>query len=414
MTSVEFRLPDIGEGIAEAEVVSWLVAQGQSVQRDEPLVLIETDKSQIELPSPVAGTVRRRHAEEGATVPVGEILVTIDARAADAAALDQREPEPPRGDTGSTTSRPEEPEATDVLVRASPYVRKIAAHRGIDLTTVTGSGSDGRVLLDDLTIAPASGTDPARSTGSDSDSDSGPGPRPETRRSAAGDTVIALRGVRQRIAQAMNQTRSIPHITEWREVDATNLLAARALLRQDLPPEDASLTVLPLLLKAVLRALAVQPTMNATYDDEQGLLTVREGVALGIATSTPDGLIVPVIPDAQQLSLLELAGAVEKAAEGARTRSSTPSDLVGSSFTVSNFGALGTEFGLPLIRPPEVGIAGFGRITDRVIAVDGRAQIRPVLTVVAATDHRINDGAELARFVNNVSAAILEPIRLLA
>lgn len=409
---VEFRMPDVGEGIAEAEVLQWFAEVGDTVTVDEPMVEVETDKSIVEIPAPATGTLLKQAVAVGKVARVEKLLAIIgDPGALSEDATEGPAEEPSGGAPVGTAITTAEVSSAAALAgtsapsgprrhpMASPRTRRLAVQRGIDLTDLAGSGPHGRILEVDLDNAPSTGASDA------------PAARAGVART---DEVIELRGLRRSIARSMTEALTIPHVTEFREVDATNLLAARAALKPSFEANGMRLSVLPLLLKAVMRALAIQPSMNATFDASTETLTKHAAVHLGMATATDDGLIVPVIRDADLLDLAELTSEVERLAERARTRTATPGELTGGSFTVTNFGSFGTWMGNPVIRPPEVGIAGFGRIADRVIAVDGEAVVRPVLPMVVATDHRINDGAHLAAFVNAVADAVAQPLLLLS
>lgn len=408
---VEFHMPDVGEGIAEAEVLEWLVEVGDHITADQPIVQVETDKSVVDIPAPVTGTLLKQAVPGGKFVKVEELLAIIG----DPGALPE-EPEvsatdthaggaPVAGSAGNdeaTLVIASEPTAPRKRPMASPRTRRLARQRNVDLATVVGTGPHGRILESDLaSSAPSRATTPAAA----------PANRTTTDRT---DEVIELRGLRRSIAQSMTEALTIPHVTEFREVDASNILAARAALRPAFEANGLRLSVFPLLLKAVIRALEIVPSMNATYEATAETLTKHAGVHLGVATATDDGLIVPVVRDADLLNLTDLSQEVERLAGRARTRSATPEELTGGSFTVTNFGSFGAWLGNPVIRPPEVGIAGFGRITEKVIAVDGQALVRPVLPIVVATDHRINDGAHLAGFVNALADAVAQPLLLLS
>lgn len=408
---VEFLMPDVGEGIAEAEVLEWFVEVGDEVAADQPLCQVETDKSIVEIPSPASGVLMERRPEAGGYAAVGDLLAVIGAATqavAAGAAHDQRpatsttEPQPAARPVG--ISIPTYP-ATRPRPLASPHTRLLAAQKGIDLTTIAGSGPHGRILATDLDgQVPAR---PGRAAGNAVE-------RARASADARAEEVIELRGLRRSIARSMTDALSIPHVTEFREVDATNLLSARAALKPSFDARGLRLSVLPLLLRAVLRALELHPSMNATYDASTETLTRHRAVHLGIATATVDGLIVPVVRDADLHPLSGLVGEVDRLAERARTRTATPEELVGGTFTVTNFGSFGTWLGNPVIRPPEVAIAGFGRIESKVLALDGEPVVRPVLPIVVSTDHRINDGAHLAEFVTAIAEAVAQPLLLLS
>ena len=421
---VEFHMPDVGEGIAEAEVLQWFAEVGDVVVTDQPMVQVETDKSIVEIPAPATGTLLKQCVPVGKVAKVEALLAVIG----DPGALGDVPTGPPStpaaaeapvpdrdgssiapsvaGATGPTVlAGASDPAAARKRPMASPRTRRLAVQRGIDLTAIEGTGPHGRILEADLDHPRQVNGSPAASSAAASAARAGV---------SRANEVVELRGLRRSIARSMTEALAIPHVTEFREVDATNLLAAQSALKPAFEAKGVRLSMFPLLLKVVMRALAIQPSMNATYDAATETLTKYAGVHLGMATATEDGLIVPVIRDADTLNLMELAVEVERLAERARRRTATPQELTGGSFTVTNFGSFGTWIGNPVIRPPEVGIAGFGRITEKVIAVDGQAVVRPVLPIVVATDHRINDGAHLAGFVNAVADAVAQPLLLLS
>lgn len=398
-----FALPDVGEGIAEAEVVQWLVAEGDTITTDQPLVLIETDKSQLELPSPATGVVAGIGPAEGDVVPVGGRLVDITPSASS--------PAPARPVPGDETPREHglpsshtsggPTERTHARPLASPSTRRLAASNGVELTGVRGSGPHGRILRSDVEAILDAGDPPTE--------------RPVTP-PADTDTrsrTWKLTGLRRQIALSMTESLRIPQITEFRLVDATALLTARTLLAERIDTPGARFTMTPLLAAATIWSLRRNPRFNARFDDRTDTVSEISAVHLGIATETTDGLIVPVVHEADRQSLAGLSERIADATDRARKRTATPEALNGGTFTVTNFGSFGTWLGTPIIRAPEVAIAGFGRVDDQVVAVDGRPVVRPTLPVVVSTDHRINDGAHLARFVNDLAAVIEQPLLLL-
>ncbi|HET7388362.1 MAG TPA: dihydrolipoamide acetyltransferase family protein [Nocardioidaceae bacterium] len=415
---VEFHMPDVGEGLAEAEILEWLVNVGDYVTADEPMVQIETEKSIVEIPTPATGTLLKQCVAAGQVAKVDELLAVIgDAGALreepvePAATTSERRPKVAAGVGAATAVGPvvlvgtSDPVAPRKRPMASPRTRRLAVQRGVDLAAIRGTGPHGRILetdLDNTNQANESAQVPAEAAPA------------ERRKVTRTDEVVELRGLRRSIARSMTEALTIPHVTEFREVDATNLLAAQAALKPAFEANGVRLSVFPLLLRSVMRALAIQPSLNGTYDATTETLTKYAGVHLGMATATDDGLIVPVIRDADLLNLTELTVEVERLAGRARARAASTEELTGGSFTVTNFGSFDTWMGSPIIRPPEVGIAGFGRITEKVIAVEGQAVVRPVLPIVVAADHRINDGVHLAKFVNAVADAVAQPLLLLS
>jgi pyruvate/2-oxoglutarate dehydrogenase complex dihydrolipoamide acyltransferase (E2) component len=381
VSELVFRLPDVGEGLAEAEVVQWLVAPGDAVRADQPVVTVETAKAQVELPAPADGTVRELRHAAGDVVPVGEPLFVLDTAPAT---------------NGSVPARPGRKR-----VLAAPSVRRLAVEHGVDLATVSGSGPGGRVVRDDVLAAVAA-----------------PAPAPEPTVAAeqpadSGDEVRPLRGLRRQVAQAMTAALAVPHITEFREVDATELERAHGVLRADATERGERLTLLPLLIRAVAAALRRHPELNASFDAERAELTVRRRLDIGIATATPDGLVVPVLRNAGGRGVAALGREINRLAAGARERTLTPQETTGATFTISNFGSYGTWLGTPLISPPRVAIAGFGRIRDAVVPVDGVPAVRRVLPLAVAADHRVLDGADLGAFVATLERLLAQPLLLL-
>ena len=402
MSTFEFRLPDVGEGIAEAELIDWRVAVGDVVTVDQVIAVIETDKSQIEMPVPVAGTVLALNAQPGEVIKVGGLLITVDAVAAASGKADMHHPAAPAAATRVASAAP--PVAPLGKVLASPSTRKLASDLGVDLAAVRGSGPAGRIVADDVHAAAQGGATTTQTA-------------PSSAAPSGGDTfatgpvrVVKLQGVRRAIASSMTAALQIPHITEFREIDATELLAARNRLSAAMG--DTRVSVTPLLLRACVLALHDHPTMNARFDVTTGTINEYEHIHLGIATATDDGLIVPVLHDAQSITLTELPTHIDELVASAKARTASSAQLQGGTFTVTNFGSFGTWLGTPVIRPPEVAIAGFGRIADKVVAADGLPVVRPVLPIVVAADHRINDGAHLGAFVTTLASLLTAPDRL--
>ncbi|MGH8896084.1 MAG: dihydrolipoamide acetyltransferase family protein [Egibacteraceae bacterium] len=382
--TVEFRLPDVGEGLSEGEILAWRVAIGDRVARDQAIVEVQTDKSVVELPAPVAGVVTELGGEVGDVLPVGAVLAVIAT-----------------GDGPATPARQRQ--------LASPATRKLALELGVDLQAVAGSGPGGRVTRQDVEQAAQA----AREVPTVAEPAALQGDRQDDRQDDV--EVVALRGLRRRIAQTMTQAwREIPHVTDLREVDATELVRARARLRARLEPEGVRLTFLPLFVKAVATALARHPALNASIDLTAGTVTYHRRRHIGIATATADGLIVPVLHDADRKSLAEIAREAAALAEAARARTVTPEQTAGGTFTITNAGSYGSRFGTPLIRPPEAAIAGFGRIHDAVVPVDGAPAVRPLLPLAVAADHRLIDGDVLGAFAADLAELLSDPVLLLA
>lgn len=416
MSAYEFKLPDVGEGLSEGEIVRWHAAPGERVRVHQSLVDVQTDKAIVEIPAPVSGTLMRLGGDPGDVIAVGAMLALIEG---DDTSRDVGEPGEERGpreggtmeaSLGSGDAEPAPPSSSGAgptghrRVRASPAVRKLARERGIDLSTITGSGGRGQITHEDVEAALTGthSTSPAAAT------TASPPPQGE-------DRVEPLRGLRHRIAQTMSEAwREVPHIFSMEEIDARDLARARESVNAVHLPSGPRIGYLPFFVQACAAALRAHPRFNASLDMEARQIVYRHRCNIGIATATPDGLIVTVVHDADGKSLRELAGEIRDLSTLARERKVSPAQLAGGTFTISNYGSYGGGTGAPIIRPPEVAIAGFGRVREAVVAVDGRALVRPVLPLCVSTDHRLNDGEHLHAFMESIARHLREPAHLLA
>jgi len=420
--ATEFLLPDIGEGLTEAEIVRWMVAVGDEIGLDEPLVEVETAKAVVEIPSPRAGVVLHLGGAEGDTLLVGTVLAVIGepgevwpagisvAPVPDAAA-------PPAGDrppghdlplVGTLTedgielpSRVTEPAATPAgPAKALPLVRKLARDAGIDLAVISGTGPDGRITRADVE-ALIGGAPPAAA--------SVPTPARPGDGANAGERV-RMSMLRRTIAEHMARSwAEIPHVTTFDEVDATRLLEVRnALATRHATP----IPIEALVAKAVVPAVAAFPFFNATIDGDE--LILHAPVNLGIAVDTDDGLLVPVIESAQDATVLELASAVEDLGRRGRERTLTPGELRGATFTISNIGAVGGGYGTPLVPHGTTAILSIGRATDRAVVRAGVVAIAPMMPLSLSFDHRVIDGGMGRRFMATVLENLAEPALFLA
>ena len=431
MARYTFNLPDIGEGIAEAEIVAWHVAVGDIVAEDAPLADLMTDKATVAMESPVAGRVVEIAGEVGERIAIGSALVVLEtdsdspgeaAPAPKAETVRERiEVETPdasdaddaiaaaagtpsAGPAAAPATPPAGPEATvRARVLASPAVRRRARDLGIDLAAVHPAAADGRVRHADLDAFLRY-------------SASGHGPVGRAR----ADETIKVIGLRRRIAETMAASkRHIPHFTYVEECDVTELERARAQLNEGAGGERPKLTLLPLLIAAMCRALPDFPMLNARYDDEANLITRHGAVHLGIATATPAGLMVPVIRDAQAKNLWQLAAEIARLSAAARDGSATSADLSGSTITVSSLGPLGGIASTPVINRPEVAILAPNRIVERPVFVADEAggeriARRKLMNLSISCDHRVVDGHDAASFVQALKRLIEAPARLLA
>jgi pyruvate dehydrogenase E2 component (dihydrolipoamide acetyltransferase) len=391
---VDVTLADVGEGIAEAQIVEWLVAPGQAVNEDQPIVLISTDKAMVELPAPTSGVLFEQLVSTGTTVTVGSLIARIEAppELAAKAMLNA---------TASQFRSVPQPAAKTSTVMASPSARLLARQLDVDLKNLCGSGPQGRILEDDI-----------RREASRSSSQGTGRQESEDRRSPAeqGEERVSLGGIRLAIARSTTSAwRDVPHIIEFRQIDATNLQEVRRLYRAHFEHEGTHLTFLPLFLKAAAVTLAEHPRFNARFDTDKQEVIYHRHCNIGIATATEAGLTVPVLCNAEQLPLLDIARTLGGLIDRARKQNLSVADTTKGTFTITNFGSYGTWLGTPIIRAPEVAILGFGRIQDAVLAVDGVPVVRPVLPICAATDHRLNDGIHLAAFLDTLTKVLLDP-----
>ncbi len=417
MADYVVKLPDVGEGIAEAEIVEWHVNVGDTVTEDQVMVEVMTDKATVELPSPVTGTVTSIGAAVGDILAVGSALVHIDTGGElplDPAPppADQEAPAPaevpqvPRvaaEPPAAPAPAPAPPPASASAARptAAPAVRGRAAALGIDLAGLAGSGPDGRVLHADIDAhLTRDGARVSPKSLSPDDSDD-----------AVDD--VAVVGLRRNIAQRMQLAKSrIPHFTYVDEVDVSELERLRAELNRQHADRESRLTVLPFLMRAVVVAVGEFPQMNARYDDDNGVVHRHRSVHLGVATQTAKGLMVPVVAAANELDLWECSDEVTRLSTAARTNKITLEELSGSTITISSLGSLGGIVSTPIINYPEVAIIGVNKIAVRPVYVDGAVLPRQIMNLSSSFDHRVVDGADAAAFIQRIKALLETPALL--
>jgi len=381
---VEFKFPDIGEGIAEGELLRWLVKVGETVAEHQPLVEMETDKAVVELPSPVAGVVRELRGEPGEVIAVESVLALIEATEP----IPGTAPKPPStaGVVGELEEAPTV-EATGEIEAPKPALprdRKLAEKLGVDLQQLRGSGPEGRITEADIRSAAAAGA-----------------PEPA-------DERIPLRGVRRTMAKTMSAAAAV-HVTAMEKADALALQQLRQREQPVAAGRAIRLTWLPFIVKALTLVLERYPLLNSTLDQEQGEIILHRQINIGFAVDTPDGLLVPVLRNVRRLSILELAAALQQLAKRARDRQIAPAELKGGTFTVTNYGALGGIWGTPIINPPEAAILGVGRIEEVPVVRNGQLVARPVVPLSLTFDHRIIDGGTAHRFLNGLVDHIEDP-----
>ena len=406
-----FNFPDVGEGIHEGRVVEWLVAEGDVVAEDQPLLKVETDKAVVELPSPHAGTVLRLHASADATIFVGDPLVTIgDAGESLPEEAETAEVAVPAAERAAPAPIPAPaPQTAGRRPLATPRTRALARKLKVDLQTVVGSGSGGRITDEDVQRAAEGGIAAA------------PAPAP----SPAGVAAVTADGeverlpithLRKMIANAMrNSKHTAAHVTHVDEADVTDLMAHYRRAKPVIEERTGGrFTVLPLFIKALVATLEKYPMFNASVDEERQEILLKKYYNIGIAVDTPEGLIVPVIRDADRKDLVELAAEVADKAERARSRQLGLDELKGGSCTITNIGPLGGVFATPIINYPELAIVGLHAIKERPEVVDGEIAIRKMMYLSVSFDHRYIDGAEAARFMSDLVRLVSEPMVLMA
>ncbi|WP_067932257.1 dihydrolipoamide acetyltransferase family protein [Alicyclobacillus kakegawensis] len=529
--AVEFRLPDVGEGLHEAEIVRWLVHEGDRVEEFDPVVEVQTDKAIVELPAPTSGVITHIHAPTGSIAHVGDVLVEIEPESVIGDPVVIRAPDPSpltaarggrsgpaaadadRGDKGrqhedravddgeraaeSTPSqRRHAPAAVDnpdpgvpgradaagglgagARPKATPGVRHFARQHGVSLWDVKGTGPGGRILKSDVQRYLQERTAPAVSGPAKSMSEHGTSllwslaqrpsrgerdlrqggyptpvprsarqgfavedgpyspPRPASEapsqgedtvrrplgaasRAAGGDpptpTRVPFRGIRRATAEHVKRSVfTAPHVTAFDECDATSLVALRQRWNERLEPEGRRISYLPFIVKAVVSALRAFPYFNARLDEEAEEILLLPEYHIGIAVDTPDGLFVPVVRDADQLTLREIGEEIYRLSSGARNRTLTPQDLRGSTFTITNMGPIGGLFATPILNYPEVGILGVHQIQKKPVVIEDEIKIRQVMTVTLSFDHRVIDGAMSVRFLNHLKRLIEHPEELM-
>ncbi|PDM39284.1 MULTISPECIES: dihydrolipoamide acetyltransferase family protein [unclassified Geobacillus] len=391
----EFKLPDIGEGLHEAEIVRWFIQEGDEVSVDQPIAEIQTDKAMVEITTPVAGKVAALAGPEGATVKVGEPLIIVDQQGGGAHAKAVEE---------------SKPEQRKKRVIAAPSVRKRAREMGVPIEEVEGTGEGGRVTLADLeryvkeresaSAAAAPALEAAET--------------PAVHKPAVNEERIPIRGLRKKIAEKMVKSAyTAPHVTGMDEIDVTKLVKIRTSLVKQLETESVKLTYLPFVIKAVTRALKEHPIFNATIDEETNEIVLKKEYHIGIATATKEGLVVPVIKHADQKSIRELAIELAELSEKAHRHTLRVDELQGSTFTITSTGANGGWFATPIINYPEVAILGVHSIKRKPVVIGDEIVIRDMMGMSLTFDHRVIDGEPAGRFMRTVAQILEHPEQLL-
>ena len=420
-----FKFPDIGEGLTEGIIIEWYVDKGTAVKVGQPLVKMETDKVVTDIPSPREGAIAARYGKVGETIHVGETLVEIEIAGEAAAEAPSTQPEQveekgagvvgtievasgnallPASEEG-TEPKPAAASAERSKVLATPVARAMAREMNIDINQVTGTGPAGRVMKSDIQNfhAPAAAYTTAAA-------------KAPAAQVAPGELIEIrpMTQIRKSIARNMLRSKqSTAHMTLFEEPEVSKLVDARARYKEEYKKENLSLTYLPFIIKAVVAALKRHPELNSEMDFEKGNIIYKNYYNIGIAVSTEDGLVVPVIRDADKLSIKDLSRAVAEIAVKARDRKLTLDDMKDGTFTITNYGALGGWFGVPVINYPQVGILGIGRINQQPVVAEGEIKIGNVMPLSLSVDHRMVDGAEATEFLNDVAAGVSDPLTLI-
>jgi len=416
------KMPDIGEGIVEVELVAWRVQPGELVKEDQILADVMTDKATVEIPSPVHGRVAELGAAAGTVMRVGAALIKIDMEDGAEAPAPVEPPAQARPDPAPRAAVPvpvrspapaPAPVASHDRPIASPSVRRQAWELGVDLSQVRASGTAGRIMHADLEAYAAAHPQRSARVSAPTPAAAAAAPRPPAITGSDAVEAIPIIGLRRKIAQKMQEAkRRIPHFSYVEEVDVTELEALRQTLNQQHGATRGKLTLLPLLARAICRALRQHPQLNARLDDEAGVLTRFDAVHLGIATQTPAGLMVPVLRHAEALDPWRCAAEIRRLAEVARNGRATRDELSGSTITLSSLGALGGIVSTPVINHPEVAIVGVNRIVERPMLRGGLVVGRQMMNLSSSFDHRVVDGQVAAEFIQAIRGMLESPALL--
>ncbi|WKA57490.1 dihydrolipoamide acetyltransferase family protein [Planococcus shenhongbingii] len=449
----EFRLPDIGEGIHEGEIVKWFVKVGDRIEEDDILFEVQNDKAVVEMPSPVTGKIQEILVEEGTVAVVGDVLVRIEsddaadneggsseqaapeekqeteeqvqAGTAESAQNVEKEPvkaEQPEGSTGAGAQPQTASADSNARVIAMPSVRKFARDKDVDITQVSGSGNNGRILKEDVESFLSGGQQTAEAPAAEETAQAAPqkdakeaapkaapvpeGDFPETREK--------MSGMRRAIAKAMvHSKQTAPHVTLMDEVDVTELVAHRKKFKDIAAEKEIKLTYLPYVVKALVSTLREFPALNTSFDDETSEVIQKHYYNIGIAADTEKGLLVPVIKNADRKSVFAISDEINKLATKARDGKLSPAEMKGASCSITNIGSAGGQWFTPVINHPEVAILGIGRIAEKPVIKNGEIVAAPVLALSLSFDHRMIDGATAQHALNHIKRLLSQPELLL-
>jgi pyruvate dehydrogenase E2 component (dihydrolipoamide acetyltransferase) len=418
----EFKLPDLGEGVAEGEIVKWLVNEGDSIKEDQPMVEVMTDKATVQIPSPTTGKVGRIMSKEGQTVKVGDVLVTFE-EAGESTGQVQKSNILQGTASSSMQQKPEPIKTPGVGVAAAPATRKLARDMNVNIESISGSGPGGRITDDD--IRKAAGSAGQKTVFSDRRTQQPPLQLPQTQlvrppsvsvsQTPIGGSLqreerVPIHGIRKRIAEKMARSvHTAAHVTHVDEVDFTQLIALREKAKPAAEKQNVKLTFLPFIMKAAVSSLKEFPYFNASIDDEKQEIILKHYYNIGFAADTPNGLIVPVVKDVDRKSIFEIARELNDLSEKARDGKIALEEIQGGTFTITNIGTLGGMISTPIINSPEVAILGVHKIQKKPVVRDDQIVIREVSFVSLSFDHRIVDGADAARFTTKLISILENP-----
>ncbi|WP_338451901.1 dihydrolipoamide acetyltransferase family protein [Niallia oryzisoli] len=426
--SFQFKMPDIGEGIHEGEIVKWFVKPGDKVQEDDVLCEVQNDKAVVEIPSPVEGTVEEVLVGEGTVATVGQVLIKFDAPGYENLQFkgDEAE-EQPKAEEVKKEEEPKAEAAESTAVQADPNhhvvampsVRKYAREKGVDIRLVSGSGKNGRIIKEDIDafingVAPAAVTNQAAEAAVDNDAGTAAAQAPVIPQGQYPETREKMSGIRKAIAKAMvNSKHTAPHVTLMDEVDVTKLVAHRKKFKEVAANKGIKLTFLPYVVKALTSALREFPALNTSLDDANNEIIHKHYFNIGIAADTEKGLLVPVVKDADRKSIFNISNEINELAVKARDGKLAPDEMKGASCTISNIGSAGGQWFTPVINHPEVAILGIGRIAEKPVVKDGEIVAAPVLSLSLSFDHRMIDGATAQNALNHIKRLLNDPELLL-
>jgi len=401
----QFKLPDIGEGVAEGEILKWMANVGDQIKEDQPLVEIMTDKVNVQIPAPRTGKVLQILAKEGDVAKVGQTIMIIDDGSGDALPIGG--PASPEPVQAAAPPLPQQA-ATSQSVLATPATRRLARELGIDISLVKGSGAQGRITDEDVKRF-ASGSSKTPSTVTVQ------APLPPTHGAGPREELVPLRGVRKTISERMLKSlQTTAQVTHVDEADMTEVVLLREAFKGSAEKRGVHLTFIPFIIKALVPALKEFPYVNSSLDEQSGNIVLKKYYNVGIATDTEQGLVVPVVRDVDRKDIFELAGEIETLADKARKAQLTLDEVRGGTFTITNVGAIGGLFATPIVNVPEVAILGLHKITKRPVVRDGKVEIRDTTYFSLSFDHRVVDGAYAARFTSRVIEIVQDTKKLLS